>query len=101
MAEIKVQPSNVRDTGRRIKTHNNNANTYLDQIAASLARLRSTGQWESDAATAFFAKFDRLKAAIDGHRGVIDKYSEHLDKAATDYEKSDQYAHNEAQTIQL
>jgi len=103
MANILVTPQNVRDTGRRIKGHNNQANSYLDQITESIGRLRANGGdgWESDAATAFFLKFDELRARIERHRVVIDAYGNHLDKAAADYEQSDDYAKAQSEPINV
>jgi len=103
MARIIVTPQNVRDTGRRIRTHNNQANSYLDQITESIQRLRAAGGdgWESDAAMAFFAKFDELRARIERHRVVIDAYANHLDKAAQEYENSDEYAKSQSEPISV
>lgn len=103
MAQIMVTPNSVRDTGRRIKSSNNQAVQCLDQIAGSIARLRGSGAagWESDAAQEFFRKFDELRNRINNHRNIIDQYSNHLDKAAADYEKSDEYAQREAERINV
>jgi len=103
MAQIQVTSAQLRDTGRRISSQNNQANGYLDQIAASIARLRNSGAsgWDSPAAQAFFAKFDELKGRINRHRGVIDQYSRHLDTAAADYERTDAGVGREASTINV
>jgi len=103
MAEIRVTSSQLRDTGRRISSQNNQANSYLDQIADSINRLRNSGSggWDSPGAQAFFAKFDELRGRINRHRNVIDQYSRHLDTAAGEYERSDAHAEREASTINV
>jgi len=103
MAQIQVTSAQLRDTARRISSQNNQANGYLDQIATSIARLRSSGGagWESPAAQAFFAKFEELRGRINRHRGVIDQYSRHLDTAASDYERTDAGVGRDANTINV
>jgi len=103
MAQIKVTPNQVRDTSRRIKNNNGQSNSYLDQIAKSIERLRGCGcnGWESDAAREFFMRFDKLKAAIERHKPVIDQYGNYLEKAASDYESSDTRVEQQAVSIGL
>jgi len=101
MAQIKVTPDSVIAVGGEIKRHNETTNSVLDTITTSINRLRGCDGWDSDAANAFFQKYDQLRERINRHRPIINHYGDHLNKAATDYRASDDYAKSQASSINI
>jgi WXG100 family type VII secretion target len=101
MAEIKMTAAQIRNTSQQMRANNDEANTVLDQITRSLAVLRKSQAWQSDAAVRFFAKYDELRDRIERHKPIINRYSDHLNRAVEDYQSTDRQVGQNADAINV